>query len=174
NVTPVFAVARYKTDGSLDGSFASGGVTTLAIGSVAVATSVALQSDGKIVEAGASSSGGTATFALARFAANGTVDPTFGPGGTVLTPIGQYAIAEHVAVQADGKILAAGGSSSSEDSETFALARYTSDGSLDTGFGGGSTVTTSVGTGGGEANAVAVQADGKIVAAGYSSNGQTR
>jgi uncharacterized delta-60 repeat protein len=174
NFKQVFALARYKTDGSLDTSFGSSGVTTLAIGSVAFANSVALQSDGKIVEAGGNSSGGAFTFALARFTANGTLDPSFGTGGIVLTRIGRYSSAEDVAVQADGKILAAGEASPTGDNETFALARYTPGGSLDTGFGGGSTVTTSVGSGGGEANAVALQADGKIVAAGYSSNGQTK
>ena len=75
----VFALARYNTDGSLDISFGTGGKVTTAFGtSVDYATAIALQSDGKIVVAGASSTGAYSTvFALARYNADGSLDSSF-------------------------------------------------------------------------------------------------
>ena len=81
--------------------------------------------------------------------------------------------ANAVAVQTDGKIVAAGTALRGTDYD-FALARYNSDGSLDTSFDGDGKVTTAIGAGHDGATAVAVQADGKIVAAGgcLSASGQ--
>ncbi len=159
-----FALARYNTDGTLDTGFGTGGKVTTAIGSGDDrAYAVALQADGKIVAAGSSSS----DFALARYNTDGSLDSSFGTGGKVTTAIGPgNDVAYGVALQADGKIVAAGSSSGD-----FALARYNTDGTLDTGFGTGGKVTTAIGSSDDEATAVALQADGKIVAAGYSYNG---
>jgi uncharacterized delta-60 repeat protein len=94
-------------------------------------------------------------------AAPGDLDLTFGGGdGMVATDFGGEEWARAVAVQPDGKIVVAGGD------EDFELARYTKDGSLDTGFSGDGKVTTDFGGGGEPARAVVVQANGKIVAAG--------
>ncbi|MFE2972789.1 hypothetical protein ACFXKC_56590 [Streptomyces sp. NPDC059340] len=99
-------------------------------------------------------------------AAPGDLDPTFGTGGKVLTDFGGNDFA--TAVQADGKIIAVGQSDGAGDFD-FALARYNTNGSLDTTFGTGGKVTTSFGTGSADlAQGVAVQTDGKIVAAGRS------
>jgi uncharacterized delta-60 repeat protein len=96
-------------------------------------------------------------------AAPGDLDPTFGGGdGIVTTDFGTTAPARAVALQPDGKIVVAGGSGD------FSLARYNKDGSLDTGFGGDGLVTTDFGGAHDSANAVVVQPDGKIVAAGTS------
>src|SRR5439155_272563 len=104
-----FAVARYNADGSLDASFGVGGeVTTDFNSSFNVALSVALQTDGRIVAAGISGTGGgDADFALARYNAGGSLDTTFGMGGKVLTDFGPSSgnVANSVAVQADGKIV---------------------------------------------------------------------
>ena len=93
-------------------------------------------------------------------AAPGDVDLTFGLHGMVTTDIGPYDGAGHIVVQPDGKILVAGGVTSS----SWALARYLPDGSLDAGFGVGGIVVTTAG--GGLARGLALTPDGKIVVAG--------
>ena len=103
----------------------------------------------------------------AGLAAAGDLDPTFGSGGTVTTAIGSSDdVAVAVTVQADGRIVAAGQCIVGSTSD-FCLARYSSDGGLDTSFDGDGKVTTAIGTGHDQGRAVAVQADGKIVAAGW-------
>ena len=101
-------------------------------------------------------------FALARYNSNGTLDATFGSGGKVITDFGgPNDIALGVAVRSDGKIVAAG------RGLAFAVARYNSNGTLDTSFGnGGKTTTSFVGSLSDQANAVAIQPDGKTVVAG--------
>ena len=79
-------------------------------------------------------------------------------------------MAYSVAIQSDGKIVAAGDSNNGSNSD-FALVRYNTDGSLDTSFDSDGKVTTAIGSGTDEAYSVAIQSDGKIVAAGYSNNG---
>ena len=172
-MTSAFAVARYDADGGLDATFGSGGqATTTVAGGDSLACAVAIQPDGKILVAGQSFTGigatARGTFALARFNPDGSLDGGFGTGGTVSTAIGASAGISAVALQADGKIVAAGWTrtiSNTDPAGTFALARYNPDGSLDAGFGSGGVVTTPF-SGADEAVAVAVQADEKIVAAG--------
>jgi uncharacterized delta-60 repeat protein len=113
-------------------------------------------------------------FALARYMPDGRLDASFGAGGKVVTDFGgkapggvydEAAVAKAIAVQADGKIIAAGRSS-----QDFALARYRPDGRLDGSFGAGGKVVAKVGSDDvDEAVAVALQADGKIVVAGSTS-----
>jgi uncharacterized delta-60 repeat protein len=102
----LFAVVRYKKDGSLDPSFGSGGIAKTAIGSLDGAAAVMLQQDGKIVAVGDGSSG----FALARYNANGTLDPSFGSGGKVKAGFGRGSGASPnaAALQRDGRIVVAG------------------------------------------------------------------
>jgi uncharacterized delta-60 repeat protein len=166
-----FALARYNPDGSLDPTFGTGGTVTTAFpsyfGSYDAAYAVALQGDGKIVAAGDTDTGGGGAFALARYNPNGSLDPTFGRGGTVTTAFGTpYDAAYAVALQGDRKIIVAGNTDTGTRG-AFALARYNSDGSLDPTFGTGGTVTTAFGTSHDAAYAVALQGDGKIVAAGF-------
>lgn len=89
------------------------------------------------------------------------LDPTFGNAGKVTTTFpGGLDTPNDVAVQTDGKIVVAGSSGSD-----FALARYNTDGSLDNSFDAVGRVTTDfAGVTFEEAHAVALQADGKIVA----------
>jgi uncharacterized delta-60 repeat protein len=160
-----FAVTRYNADGSPDTSFGGDGQVTTTIGSSAGASDLVLQPDGKIVLAGSAQEG----FALARYNPDGSLDPSFGGDGTVTTPIGA---ATSLALQPDGKLVAAGVSGSGTGSNRdFALARYNTDGSLDTSFDGDGTVTTAIGSGEDHASALALQPDGKIVAAGWTDNG---
>ena len=98
----------------------------------------------------------------------GALDPTFGTGGKVTTAIGVTSNAAALALQPDGKLVAAGASkSNSMSSPIFALARYNPNGSLDTGFGSGGEVTTAFGSLGDQPYGLTLQADGKLVAAGF-------
>src|SRR5207302_7862832 len=97
----------------------------------------------------------------------------FGSDGTVTTPFGGSSDdrAYSVAIQSDGKIVAAGFTGMGGSIYEFALARYNPDGSLDTSFGTAGRVTTPIGSSHDEAHSVAIQADGKIVVAGFTFNG---
>src|SRR6266508_2775550 len=158
--------------GQLDPTFGSSGKILTPIGSGGDgATSVAIQSDGKIVAAGYSGNGSNGDFALARYNPNGSLDSSFGSGGKVTTPMGSANDdVNSVAIQSDGKIVVAGYSRNGPNDD-FALARYNPDGSLDSSFGSGGKVTTPIGSSHEGAYSVAIQSDGKIVAAGYSVNG---
>jgi uncharacterized delta-60 repeat protein len=162
-----FALARYNPDGSLDASFGSGGkVTTDFAAGHDVATALAVQADGKLVAAGYSLDffGTPLGFALARYHPDGSLDASFGSGGKVLT--GGLDRANALAVQGDGRLVAAGVARSG--SIDFALVRYQPDGALDASFGDGGKVLTDFAGGPDRANALVVQADGRLVAAGNS------
>ena len=170
-----FDLARYNLDGTLDPSFGAGGLVQTSFGSGGSATSVAIQADGKIVAAGGSSTGfPSSDFGLARYNPDGTLDPSFGVGGKVVTDFGLTDSAIDLAIQPGGKLIAAGYSMNFSDSSAggFALARYNPDGSLDTGFGTGGEVVTYVGAQA-AVGAIALQPDGKIVAAGSSTASAT-
>jgi uncharacterized delta-60 repeat protein len=161
------------TPGDLDPSFNGSGKVTTAIGTGNdFAWALTLQPDGKIVAAGNSYSG-TSDFALARYNPDGSLDTNFNGTGNVTTAIsagddGAAALAR----QPDGKLVAAGWSSNGSGyNDDFALVRYNPDGSLDTSFNGSGKLTTSFGPGDDEATALALQPDGKPVAAGPSWNG---
>jgi len=166
----VFALARYNANGSLDTSFGSNGVVMKPIGLANdTANAVVREPDGKLVVAGQSWDGSRYTFELARYNANGSLDTSFGSGGAVTTAIGQNSLAEALVLQPDGKLVAAGYSDDgTAPGEVFALARYNPNGTLDTSFGSGGTVTTPIGSNGAEAFALLLQPNGKLVAGGYS------
>src|SRR5947208_6962668 len=130
--------------GDLDPSFGSGGTVDTPIGSSALARSIAVQPDGKIVAGGASSvpAGNyyETSFTLARYGPNGSLDASFGSGGVVRGPSGS---AWATALQPDGKILLGGNQfiASRGNRSYFRVARYQSDGSLDTAFGQGGSAT---------------------------------
>jgi uncharacterized delta-60 repeat protein len=166
-----FALARYNADGTLDPRFGNGGIVSTAFGGfVNEANAVAVQENGKIVAAG-QNFGATSDFALARYRTNGTRDPDCGIGGMVTTGFAAGGIAAGLVVQADGKLVAAGtadiGTGQGLD---FALVRYRPNGSLDPNFGIGGEVTTDFGGGIDRANALIMQADGRLVAAGSPNN----
>ena len=141
------------------------------------AYSVAIQSDGKIVTAGYSQISQYGAFALARYNTDGSLDNTFGTNGTARNYIpggdNSQDDAFSVAIQSDGKIVAAGASASHMNSDfAFALARYNADGTLDNTFGTNGTVRSVIGSGSDDqAYSVAIQSDGRIVAAGFSTGG---
>ena len=106
----------------------------------------------------------------------GSLDPTFGTGGKVITSITNGSDkANGVVIQTDGKILVAGNSSSSVTGKDFVCVRYNSDGSLDNTFGNSGITTTDIQLGSDDvANSISIQPDGKIVLAGYTNNGSDK
>ncbi len=181
-----FCAARLNVDGTLDTSFdgPSGfgnGTFLLPVGTGDdLAFALALQPDGKIVLAGTCLNGANNDFCVARLHTDGTLDETFdGASGTgngkFLLPIGtgtDYAFA--LALQPDGKVVLAGFCAAVDDD--FCIARLNPDGTLDSTFDG------PLGTGNGKflipispgndvATALALQPDGRIVLAGYCTNG---
>jgi uncharacterized delta-60 repeat protein len=159
----VFGLARYNSDATLDPTFGAGGEVTTSLGPKgSVALGVAIQADGKIVAAGSSGS----RFGLARYNTNGTLDTTFSGDGKLATRFKDGSLANAVAIESDGRIVAAGESSLLILNGTFALARYDTDGTLDTTFSGDGKVTTNFDSRADFATAVAIQSDGRIVAAG--------
>jgi len=167
-ITPVIRA----NDGELDPSFGIGGQVATDFGrSAENANAVAVQADGKLVVAGSTLPKNDLDgqdFALARYNSNGSLDRTFGARGKAKTDFpGLEAVISAIAIQPDGKIVVAGGA--------FPLlvflgdltvARYNSNGSLDSSFGRGGIVTLEFGDQGSYGFALALQADGKIVVAG--------
>lgn len=169
---------------SPDSSFGSGGVVTLFSGSSGVANAVAIQPDGKIVVAGSevpgigdSSCDPTSRVTVVRLNPDGSLDSSFGSGGTVVLDLGQFSQANAVALQPDGKIVVVGSQRPGCQITNGLIARLNSNGSLDGSFGGGGNSNLPCGQGvcfyyhpGGGAyssyNAVALQNDGKIVVGG--------
>jgi uncharacterized delta-60 repeat protein len=163
---PYFFLLRYNPDGSLDSSFDGDGKTVVNFMGSAEGRALAIQEDGKILVGGLAITT-SGYFALARFNPDGSLDTSFSGDGLLtvdVTPDDRdYGYA--LALQEDGKILMAG--TAREASYNFALVRCNADGSLDTTFDGDGKLTTDFAGGSDRAYALAVQSDGKIIAAGY-------
>jgi uncharacterized delta-60 repeat protein len=160
-----FALARYNSDGSLDPSFSGDGkLTSDLTRREDVPFGIAIQADGKMVVAGTS---GYATFALARYNSDGSLDASFSGDGKLTTDFTRHEdFAFAIVIQADGKIVVTGDAGVGGRSETFALARYKPNGSLDATFGGDGKVTTDFTAYPDDGNALAITTNGKIVVAG--------
>jgi len=159
-----FALARYNTDGSLDNSFDSDGKVITNVGGYNGANSVKIQPDGKIIAAGTTDN----NFAIIRYNINGSLDLSFDSDGIAITDFGSdgYESATAIAIQKDGKILAAGKTRiSNTNNYAFALSRYYTDGSPDISFGDSGKVLSAVESNGGVQSMV-IQKDGKIIVAG--------
>jgi uncharacterized delta-60 repeat protein len=155
--------------GELDAGFGNNGRIATSVGNYGdQAYAVALQQDDRILVGGSSSNGADLDFALVRYHADGTLDLSFNYDGTVTTQVGRGddEIAA-LAVQDDGYIVAAG-YSINDGSRDFALARYTPDGERDTAFGVNGIVVTPFTDMDDEITAMAVDDEGRIVVAGYS------
>jgi uncharacterized delta-60 repeat protein len=171
NVLPL----AYAAPGDLDLTFGIGGkVITDFAGDADDALDVVVLPNGQIIASGVSAADSTGLdFALARYNNDGNLDTAFGSGGKVTTDFnGSTDEADAIVVQPDGKIVLAGTTFSINTFSDFALARYDSDGSLDTTFGSGGKVITEFSNSAGQVSAdqafdMAIQNDGKIVLAGW-------
>lgn len=169
---PHIALVRHEADGSLDATFGAGGkVITSASSSFDEAADILIQKDGKLVAVGSTYVQHDNDFALARYDANGALDPGFGIAGRVITDIGNDDDYGAGIVQQSSGRLVVGGTTRLAASNHFALLRYNLDGSLDSSFGVGGKITTPVGPAGAAAFALIQQTDGRIVLAGYSDGG---
>jgi uncharacterized delta-60 repeat protein len=173
-------ISRYNSNGSLDTTFGAAG-TAASVGS---ASALLLQSDGKIVVAGALTSKLNALpaandvgFGIIRYTSSGAIDKTFGSGGVAIADFGANAPlsgAFALAIQSNDEIVAAGaaaqGAANLSFDSAFGLARFTSTGQLDSSFGSGGLVTTTIVSGSSnvfsDVIGLAIQSDGKIVASG--------
>ena len=159
---PCFALARYDADGLLDPSFGGDGKVTTDLFSgerrhIEAGNGLVIQADGRIIVAGQA---GAAGAALVRYESDGKLDESFGKAGSVVVNDRDSSF-QSVAIDPAGRIAAAGriGYESS-------LARYLADGRRDTTFGHDGWALTQFGVAWAVANAVVVQADGKIVVGG--------
>jgi len=180
-----FALARYNSNGFLDNAFGTGGKVTTYFGAGGSsgnnldddeAYCIALQPDGKIILAGYSYLGSDTftTFALARYNTNGSLDNTFGIGGKVRMQVPGYkgSLLRAITLQEDNKIIAVGSCCNMEQcyDQNFVVARYNTNGLLDSTFGTNGIVISQLDDASNAANSVITQSDGKILVGGGSMN----
>ncbi|MCP9493907.1 MAG: hypothetical protein MSG64_05545 [Pyrinomonadaceae bacterium MAG19_C2-C3] len=184
-----FAVARYTGDGRLDTDFDLDGRATIDFGKFDTAQAIVLQTDGRIILAGASRAdagfgidagfvsitGVSSDFALARLNSDGTLDAAYGDaGGRVTTNLnGTQDYAVGVSLTANGNLIAVGATVSFGTALDFALVSYDANGRINNGFGVNGKQSTNFGGGNDRAESVAAQADGKLVVAGTTAYGAT-
>jgi uncharacterized delta-60 repeat protein len=181
------AVVRYTTGGSLDTTFSGDGkVRTgfVGLGSTS-ANDVAIQPDGKIVVVGSGITGAPhhrmskpaggpgvgSDIAVARFKANGALDPSFGGDGRVSTNFAGFDSANAVVVLPSGKIVVAGQSQTEAGEQRIVAVRYLPGGAPDPAFDGDGRVVVNLVPGEPEdAAGVAIRSDGRIVIGGWAAN----
>ena len=170
-----FAVARYGSDGALDGTFSSDGLTTIDFDNKnESAYAVAIQTDGKIVVAGRAATDGmglTFDFAVARLTTSGALDETFSSDGLLTVDVGggnDYGYAIDVA--SDGDIVVVGYGSNGSNWDVAAI-RLDSSGNLDTGFSSDGKALYAVGSGHDYGYGLDIASDGDLLVTGSSHNG---
>ena len=179
----LFAGLTHAAPGELDTTFGSGfgrvkstifGFVTsnqFGTGEISGAPALALQSDGKYVVAASCKTGATYDLCVARFDSDGGVDTSFAVNGMVVTDMrGTDDYVAGVALQPDGKIVVAGSCAATTTSGTgtdFCVTRLGANGVIDTSFGSGGKVFTSLRSFDDTATSMALQSDGKIVVAGF-------
>jgi len=169
-------LARYNIDGTLDESFGVDGIVKIHVGyDFTCAYSIVLQSDNKIILGGWKEAGQYwNAFTVLRCNTNGLLDGSFGNGGVVITEVGNNTSKGYsVILQSDGKIILVGEAADSNWNDDIALVRYNTNGAIDETFGEDGIVVTIGSLGDDGAYAIALQSDGKIIAAGYSENRNT-
>ncbi len=166
---PGAVVVRYNTNGTLDTGFGTTHTGYVNLSNLST-PAVAVQSDDRIVVAGIVSDLQTGSdFQVERLNPSGTLDPSFGSNGVVVTsssPNASYA--RSVMIQADGKIVVAGDQNNVvSGANSFMVARYNTNGGLDTTFGINGVATAGARSIGSNTAALALEPDGRILVAGY-------
>ena len=157
---------------SLDPTFGNGGlVVTDIAGDFDDVNSITVDSQNRIVAAGYTRNGTNYDFALFRYTASGDLDDTFGADGIVSIDIsGNFDQANSVAIDADGRIVAAGAARNNDGYSYFALVRYLENGQPDLSFGNDGIVSTDI-LSNDLCESCAIDSDGRIVVAGQASDG---
>ncbi|MFI5172462.1 MAG: T9SS type A sorting domain-containing protein [Chitinophagales bacterium] len=165
-----YALVRYNTDGTLDNGFGTGGIVTMDLyHDQDYGFSVAVDADNNILLAGYSENVDGRNFIVLRFTGDGILDNTFGTDGIGSADFGSGE--DHckaLAIQPDGKIILAGLTAIPTPDYAVVVARFNTDGILDTSFGSGGMVTTDIADDADYGYAAAIQPDTKILVAGYS------
>ncbi|MFT5701254.1 MAG: putative delta-60 repeat protein [Desulforhopalus sp.] len=151
-------LVKLSVDGTIDTSFGTNGYADNS--SIGYIQAVTEQSDGKILISGFDTGG----LFVARYDADGTIDTSFGSAGVATIATATFDEANDIAVQSDGKVVIVG-----EYGDDSLIARFTADGALDSGFGTGGIVTVNLSGTFENLESIAIQNDGKIVAAGEGS-----
>jgi uncharacterized delta-60 repeat protein len=161
--------ATIATPSGLDPTFGSGGRVSTALGGIGHGEAVVIEPNGGIVTAGSREIGIASDFALTRHNADGTLDTSFGTNGIATTDLGGAGDqAFDAAALSDGGVVAVGRTDAAGVQSTdFGIVRYHADGTPNPAFGAGGIVRTDVAGKGDQANAVAVEPDGKILVAGF-------
>lgn len=156
----------------LDTTFGSGGLVVTDFGNNERAKALVIDSNGKLVVAGSIGNSNAVEMGLVRYNSNGSLDTSFGIGGTATKDFGLgYNIGEDVAIDSNGKLILSGWVQTCEGClYAYGTIRINANGTLDTSFGAGGSVLTKftppeVG-GSDSAYAVAVDDGGNIVIAG--------
>jgi uncharacterized delta-60 repeat protein len=168
-----FAIARYNSNGTTDNTFGFQGKVITSFESSGQVTSLKIQPDGKIIAGGTSNYEATdadtientkPVFIIFRYNADGSLDNTFDYDGKVITQFDGWAYAKSLAIQSDGKIVAAG--YLSKYNNLIAVARYNPNGSLDSTFDSDGKLTTAFTRNNAAASAISIQPNGKIIVGG--------
>jgi len=158
---------RLKRNGKFDSSFGINGIVTPNFQLSTHMFDMQIQPDGKYVLAGHNYNDydGNRDIVVLRFNTDGSLDKSFGGSGEVIISLNYAKFATAVILQPDGKIIV-GGASNFLTHERFFIVRLNKNGMVDTSFGSDGTITTEVGGGQDHINSMALQPDGKILAAG--------
>lgn len=174
-----WAVVQLTASGDLDSGFGSGGIVTRDFGGVDIAYRLGRDSAGKMLVTGLAPTSDTASdFTVLRLNPNGSADGGFGSGGVATLNVndGTYSIAHSfgLAVTATNEVIVGGAVRTAGGDPSVAVAKFTSAGAVDTDFGGGdgwAAIDLAMRACGGQSceqfNAVKLQADGKILGAGF-------
>ncbi len=166
------AVARYNTNGTPDATFGTAGLIAHPWGSSTNVTCLTIQSDGKILIGGASAAGTVTGAMIARLAANGSLDATFGTNG-IAEFTDQFSQVVDLRVTAGGKIVGLGKANDASPKAVFGVFRRTANGSKDATFGTNGYFFADMGNNV-TPTKMALQADGKILMTGTTYNATSK
>jgi uncharacterized delta-60 repeat protein len=165
-------IERYNINGTFDSTFGFGGKTITQYESSSGAHDMSIQKDGKIIVTGATFSGKLDTY-LARYNQNGTLDSSFGNNGKVINSFSSGDdVSQSLVIQSDDKVVIGGYEDThSPTGVDFVFRRFDRSGALDSTFGNNGSFVFSIGQGYDQLQSIVLQDDGKIISAGFTSNG---
>jgi uncharacterized delta-60 repeat protein len=170
NAAFAFCVARYLNNGAMDGSFNGVGKVVVPFDPTiqSTITTVIVQPNGRILVGGYCSSGSASQFCMQRYLQNGMLDGSFGDQGMVFPSIsvGTDNRIVGLALQSDGKIVAAGSCGPVSGNHKFCAVRYSELGVIDASFGTAGVADFAIGAGNNQPKAIGLQSSGSIVLSG--------